>query len=63
MGDKDRGDGGDNRGKDDGLRDESFVHGVQSVGNCSLDGSVNSVKTGSFICVSIFFRWDFNLFS
>ena len=59
--DKDRGEGGGDGGKEDGLKGESFVHEVPSVGNRSPVGSVNSFGTGSFVCLSLFFSRDSNL--
>lgn len=59
--DKDRGEGGGDGGKQDGLKDEGFVYRVQSVGNCNLVDSFNSVKTGVFVSVSLFFSWNSSL--
>lgn len=55
FGDKNRGErGGDGR-KWVGPEDESFTHGVQSFGNRSPVGLVNSIKTGPFVSMFLFF--------
>lgn len=61
LGDKDRRERGGDGENEDGLEDEGFAHGVQSVDYHSPVSSVDSVETDSFACVPLFSSRDFNL--